>query len=244
MPSGGVEDAHLIDWSGDAYRLIPSRFPPVNVYAGIVANDRLDEVFEAEKLTNPRLRSLDRISAAAGGGSAADPRLQNWNLAPFAYGNPDGSLFFDERRPCLELAGDRQTALAVSVARREAFLRSTSEAATGVDMRMLRHPVSGRFWDLRGLSEPAAGVTPAERRALGGQLPDGAQGILYRCRERPAGTCIAVLTGDVLGRSVQTVHFRYVWDGARVVLLYVFNEQGTQIEPASLQGSDDVLAVA
>ena len=242
MPSGVVDDAPVVRWSGDAYRLIPSRFPPVNVYEGLIANYRLDDVYAAENLTNPRLRSLGRLSSGSEGGAASDPKLQNWNLAPFAYGNPDGTLFFDERRPCLEVAGDRQTALAVSVARREAFLTNTSEAATGLDMRMLRHPVDGLFWDLREIGEPAAGLDRKARRKLGARMPDGAQGILYRCPERPAGTCIAITTGDVLERSIQTIHFRYVWDGKRVVLLYVFNEEGTKIEPEALARAEDVLA--
>lgn len=242
MPSGVVDDAPVVRWSGDAYRLIPSRFPPVNVYDGLIANDRLDEVYAAENLTNPRLRSLGRLSPGGDGSAAADPKLQNWNLAPFAYGNPDGTLFFDERRPCLEVAGDRQTALAVSVARREIFLRSTQEPATGLDMRMLRHPVDGMFWDLREMQEPLAGLDEATRRKLGTQMPAAAQGILYRCAERPAGTCIAITTGDVLERSIQTIHFRYVWDGKRVALLYAFNEEGTKIEPEALARAEDVLA--
>jgi hypothetical protein len=242
MPSGVVESAPVVRWSGDAYRLIPSRFPPVNVYEGLVANDRLEEVYAAEDLTNPRLRSLGRLAPDGDGSAAADPKLQNWNLAPFAYGNPDGTLFFDERRPCLEVAGDRQTALAVSVARRELFLGRTQEPATGLDMRMLRHPVDGMFWDLREMEEPLSGLDLASRRALGAQMPPDAQGILYRCAERPAGTCIAVTTGDVLERSIQTIHFRYVWDGKRVVLLYVFNEEGKKIQPETLAREEDVLA--
>ncbi|TIP91940.1 MAG: RES domain-containing protein, partial [Mesorhizobium sp.] len=34
MPSVALENAPLVKWSGDAFRLIPSRFPPVNVYEG------------------------------------------------------------------------------------------------------------------------------------------------------------------------------------------------------------------
>lgn len=118
MPSAGLERASLTQWSGEAFRLIPSRFPPVNVYDGLIANERQEELVAAENLTNPRLRSLHRLSAVANSAAAADPRLQNWNLAPFAYGNPDGSLFFGEDRPCLEMALERQTALAVSVVSR------------------------------------------------------------------------------------------------------------------------------
>jgi hypothetical protein len=243
MPSVEDDDARLVAWAGDAYRLIPSRFPPVNVYEGLVANDRLEEVYAAENITNPRLRSLGRLSAGESA-AAGDPRLQNWNLAPFAYGNPDGTLFFDEGRPCLEVATDRQTALAVSVARREDFLRNTQEAPTGLDMRMLRHPVSGMFWDLRDSATPVGGLDQATRRTIGAKLPEGAQGILYRSPERLAGTCIAILTGDVLDRSVQTIHFRYVWDGHRVALIYVFNQEGTRIAPEALAGAEDVLAAA
>ncbi len=173
-----------------------------------------------------------------------NPRLQNWNLAPFAYGNPDGTLFFKEDRPCLELSTERQTALAVSVEKRETFLESTQEAPIGLDMRMLCHPIKGRFWDLRGLSPPAAGLDEKARREIGAMIPAEAQGILFRPLERPAGTCIAILTGEVLERSTQTIHFRYMWDGKRIVLLYAFDREGTKIEAARLASAEEVLAAA
>lgn len=244
MHSAAVKGAIVIEWSGDAYRLIPSRFPPVNVYEGLIANDRLDDVYAAEGLTNPRLRSLNRITSAGVADAAADPRLQNWNLAPFAYGDPDGTLFFDERKPCLEVAVERQTALAISVAKRERFLSHTAMPSTGLDMRMLRTPVKGKFWDLRNLADPIAGLPEADRRAIGAQMPEEAQGILYRPVERGAGTAIAILTGDVLQRSMQTVHFRYAWDGRKITLLYVFDEEGTRIESEALAGDEDVLEAA
>jgi hypothetical protein len=240
MPSAAHEDASLTKWSGEAFRLIPSRFPPVSVYDGLIANDRHDELVTAENITNPRLRSLSRLSQSSNG--SADPKLQNWNLAPFAYGNPDGTTFFGEDRPCLELAMERQTALAVSVARRQSFMEATREAPIGLDMRMLCTPVSGTFWDLRDVADLPAALNENQRRELGAKMPDGAEGILYRPVERPAGTCLAVITGDVLRRSVQTVHFRYVWDGTRIVLLYSFDKGGTPIQADDLTSAIDVLA--
>ena len=212
MRSAAVENAAVIDWSGDAYRLIPSRFPPVNVYEGLIANDRLNDVYAAEAITNPRLRSLSRMTSAGAVDASADPRLQNWNLAPFAYGDPDGTLFFDERQPCLEVAVERQTALAISVAKRERFLSHTATPSTGLDMRMLRTPVKGKFWDLRGMADPIAGLPEVERRAIGAQMPDGAQGILYRPVERGAGTAIATYLPNRSGwsrhRSKPTIAFQ------------------------------------
>lgn len=244
MPSVAPENASLVKWSGEAFRLIPSRFPPVNVYEGVIASDRHDEIVAVENITNPRLRSLSRLQQSAQIDSDADPRLQNWNLAPFAYGNPDGTTFFGEDRPCLELSFERQTALAVSVAKRESFMQNTGEAPIGLDMRMLCTPVSGTFWDLRDVEQPPVGLDEELRRKIGARMPEGAEGILYRPLERPTGTCIAIVTGDVLQRSQQTVHFRYVWDGKRISLLYAFDRKGTPIEAAALASDNDVLAAA
>jgi hypothetical protein len=244
MPSAAPENAPLVKWSGQAFRLIPSRFPPVNVYEGLIANARQDEVIAVENITNPRLRSLGRLRQTAQGDAGADSRLQNWNLAPFAYGNPDGSTFFGEDRPCLEVALERQTALAVSVAKRQSFMKATQELPIGLDMRMLCTPVTGTFWDLRNVADAPAGLEKRQRRALGANMPEGAQGILYRPVERPAGTCLAIVTGEVLQRSQQTVHFRYVWDGKRISLLYAFDNEGTPIEADALASDIDVLAAA
>jgi hypothetical protein len=243
MLSAEVEAAQLVPWAGEVYRLIPSRFPPVNVYLGLLPDERLEELVAVENLTNPRLRSQERIAPTLEG-SAADARLQNWNLAPFAYGNPDGALFFGEERPCLEVSLDRQTALAVSVAKRETFLASTREAPIGLDMRLLSTPVDGLFWDLRGLASPAGGLDKAERRRIGASAPPQAQGLLYRPAERPSGACLAILTGEVLKRSNQSAHFRYVWDGACIVRLYAFERGGAEIAASALSGVDDVLAAA
>jgi hypothetical protein len=168
-----------------------------------------------------------------------EPRLQNWNLAPFAYGNPDGSTFFDENRPCLEVADDRQTALAISIAKRQAFLERTNEAPIGLDMRMLTTPIKGRFWDLR--CHPPE-LEQKRRRNLGAAMPKEADGILYHPVERPTSICLAIVRGEVLGRTLQSAHYRFMWNGSRISMLYAFGAEGSKIEPAALGGEADVLA--
>jgi hypothetical protein len=239
MPSVVDSLGPIVPWSGDTYRLIPSRFPPVSVYEGLVANDRLEELTKVEDLTNPRLKSEARIADAAGENSKSSARLQNWNLAPFAYGNPEGSTFFNEERPCLEMAANRQTALAISVTRRQRFLERTSEAPIGLDMRMFKTPVEGLFLDLRAYD---AEDIYGRGREIGARLPDGVDGILFRPIERPTATAISVVSGLVLGRTLQTVHYRYMWNGQRISLLYAFDEVGTRIEPDNLRDEGDCLA--
>lgn len=231
-------DAAVVTWSGDGFRLIPSRFPPVPVYQGLVANDRLDVLAELEALTNPRLKSEARLARTAKS-AQNEHRLQNWNLAPFAYGNPEGSTFFGEERPCMELSGDRQTALAVAVARRESFLTRTSEAPTGLDMRLLKTPVSGSFWDLRPLGVISSRDLQLE---IGARAAEEIDGILFCASERPSGVALSILNGACLGRSVQATHYRFVWDGTKISKLYAFDDKGTEIDAQRLKGGDDILA--
>lgn len=222
---------------GEFYRLIPSRFPPVSVYEGLVSEDKIEALVEIENRTNPRLQSESRLLSAHTDPRA--PRLQNWNLAPFKYLNPDGSRFFDASRPALELADDRQTALAVSVERRQSFLSRTKETPIGLDMRMLKTPVSGLFIDFRKYS---IDLSCEERWRLGASVPAGADGVIFHPPERPSAVCVAVLRGDVLGRTIQTVHYRYVWNGTRISLLYGFDDAGREILSEILGSADDAFA--
>ena len=242
----GVDERPKGRWRGDGYRLIPSRFPPISIYENVVAADRIESLVAIENLTNPRLQSAQRLMGLSLGLSPDSPRLQNWNHAPFAYSNPEGSRFFPPERPCLELCDSQQTALAVSVVRRESFLARTREEPVGLDMRMLKTPLDGDFVDLRDvdlalIADPSIEARTA-RWKIGATVPPEADGVLYRAPERPSAICLAVLKAGVLGRSVQTVHYRYTWNGLRVTKIYAFDDVGAEILPEALAGSAKVLA--
>lgn len=220
------------------FTLIPSRFPTIDVFAR-VANDRSDALAEIESLTNPRLRERDRLMNGAQVVDGNGPLLQNWNHAPFAYPNPDGTRFFDADRPALELAADMQTALAISIRKRETFLSKTGEAPIGLEMRELSRQVKGRFVDGRDWDPE---LDFAERRRRGRQIAEaGFDGLLFRPAERPSGLCVSVLKGDVLERAVQRDHFKFVWDGSRVSTVYSFGSS-VQYSPEDLCGITQVLA--
>lgn len=227
----------LVSHTGDGFRLIPSRFPPVAVYSGLVSANRYDELVDVENLTNPRLQSESRLLEIYGGADA--PQLQNWNLAPFKYVNPEGTRFFGPMRPALELAADAQTALAIAVRRRELFLKRTNEPPIGLDMRMLKTPVSGDFGDLRGLPQAASA---SERHKAAAALPEGAAGVVFRAHERPFSDCVAITDKNALGKSIQTAHYRFQWDGERIASIYVFREDKPEIDPDDLFGQKEVMA--
>jgi hypothetical protein len=225
----------VIEIEAELFRLIPSRFPPVHVFEGLVANDRLDEVAAAETRTNPRIIAEERLKAKGGGSSH---RFQNFNHAPFKYTNPDGSVFFPPIRPALELADCRQTALAIAVARRERFLKRTAEPPTGLDMRLLKTPIKGRFADFCHIDPDAARDERLKAAAL---IPTDVDGIIFRPAERKSHRCFAVLNGQILGHTLQTSHFRFWWDANRIRTVYAF-ENATQWDAAILSNPADLLA--
>jgi hypothetical protein len=227
-----------VDVSGSFYILIPSRFPTVDVFARI-ANGRSDEIAEIESITNPRLKERQRLLSGTRVVDTEDPLIQNWNHAPFTYFNPDGTRFYPPGRPALELAKDIQTALAISVRKREAFLTSTSQAPIGLEMRVLTRSVTGRFADCTDWDPE---MDWGDRRSLGQAVSTaGLDGLLFRPAERPAGICASVLHGGALGRAVQGDHFKFIWDGDRVSTLYSFSSDKV-FTPEDINGSEVVHA--
>jgi hypothetical protein len=55
--------------------------------------------------------------------------------------------------------------------------------------------------------------------------------------ERNGATCLAILDGGILERSVQADHFRFAWDGKRVASLYSFSGEGTVLDADALFGA-------
>ncbi|WP_457349285.1 RES family NAD+ phosphorylase [Sphingomonas sp. UYP23] len=217
--------------------MIPSRFPTIDPF-GRIAGSEVD--FAAiESLTNPRLREKMRLTAGLAPVDQSDPRLANWNHAPFAYPSPEGSRFFGPDRTVLELFDDLQTAVAVSVDRRGSFLARTAEPATTLEMRQLIRPVRGRFADVRGMT----GSDDRERRRAVGRdvVALACDGILFSPPERPSATAVVVLAAATLGRPEQGDHYKFMWDGGRIALVYSFTFDRS-FTPEVLGGADDVLS--
>ena len=236
--SNAAADFDKIDVDGTYHVLIPSRFPPIDIFARI-ANGQDDAFFELESLTNPRLKEKRQILNGADAVDGNSPLVQNWNHAPFAYPNPDGTYFFGPDLSALELASDLETALAVSVARRERFLGDTSEPATGLDMRALSRTVRGRFADLRSLDP----TIPGEQRRMLGQrvFEAGLDGIVFRSADRGEGLCVSILRIETLGKAVQGEHFRFNWNGTCIDVIYDFRT-GKEIYPDELRANPELAA--
>lgn len=197
---------------GDFYLVIPSRFPPVPLYTRLGSADIQAAAEAVEAKTNPRLR--EEVRLAKGPALGNEHQLQNWNLAPFAYANPAGTTFLGPQYRVLEVVVSERGALARALLRREAFLASTGEPPVRVEMRLIKRSVKGRFADLS--SAPPDPDLKARRELAADIYDSELKGILFACPELGGTRAVAVFDGAVLGRAIQSDHFRFDWNGSAI----------------------------
>jgi hypothetical protein len=215
----------------DWFRLIPSRFPIIDVYERFGSEELRTAAKELEGLTNPRLAAIANEPAAVSGGNVATHQYQNWNHAPFVYKNPEGTWFAGPSYGVLEVAADHRSALALALLRRETFLSRTDEAPINLEMRMLSTRIIGSFVDLTALDR---NLSEAERWAIGQELyDDGAAGVIFQRPHFASQRFLGAFDGSVLGRSVQGSHYKFLWDGKTIKSVYDFTD-GTEILRAEL----------
>ena len=223
-----------IRWS-HAYRIVPSRFPPVGVYDRIADPADIDALFAIEALTNPRLREeagalklVPKEHRISGPGSTPV-------MAAFTHLNPEGSRFSDGTWGVFYVAHDVATAVEETVYHRERFLAATAEPACSIQMRCYRTRVDSRLHDIRGgwpaEHDPDAYVASVKlARAL---REAGSNGLVYDSARHPDGECLAAFQPDVVAPCVQSQHLVYRWDGSRIARVLEVSElkRSTQDKP-------------
>lgn len=213
-----------IHWK-PCWRIIPSRFPPIQLFERVADPADLDAVIALETLTNPRIRDeigeisliplQDRIS---GPGSSMV-------MAAFTHFNPDGSRFADGTYGVYYAAGRLETAIAETVYHSENFMRATAEKPMELDRRVYLADVDAEFHDIRGRKAELPSIYHREDysagRALAGNLRrEGSNGIAYDSVRDPDGECLAVFRPKLVSRCRQERHLCYIWDGARIKVVY------------------------
>ena len=221
----------------DCFHLIPSRFPPIDLYERLGQPELCTAAQELEQRTNPRLIALQHIEKPPDSSDKGAHQYQNWNHAPFVYKNPEGSQFLGPVYGVAEMSTDLDAALLLALLRREEFFSRTNEEAIGQDMRVLRRRVTGTLIDLTAV-EP--GLAQAERWNIGQEMfENGAAGIIYRRTGFGEHRFVSVFNGAVLGRALQDVHYRFEWDGRTIRNIYDFSKGDTvtrdQLLTASLK---------
>ncbi len=213
-----------VEWK-PCWRIVPSRFPPIQLFERVADPDDLEAIFELESLTNPRLRDEagdiglvlpeDRIS---GPGTSVV-------MAAFTHPNPEGSRFSDGSYGVFYAARELDTAIAETKYHREHFMRATAQPRMELDMRIYAIDLEGHLHDLCGRQAAFAEVYRPDDYAAAQSLAktlraEGSNGIVYDSVRRDGGACVAVFRPPLLSNARQERHLCYVWDGRRIATVY------------------------
>ena len=206
----------LPDWE-KLHRLVPSHFPPIDLFENVASPDELDIVFAIESITNDRLREEvgdlalvpeeERVS-----GPGSTPVMAAFTHISIPTRFTDGTeygVYYGAR--------DLNTAFAETIHHREKFLSATNEPDTELTMRCYINKVALELDDIRG--EEFAHLytddysTPQqfakELRA------NGSNGLLYSSVRDEDGECVAAFKPKAGTIPVQGGHYKYIWSGKK-----------------------------
>ena len=207
------------------YRVVPSRFPPIQLFERVADPADLDAVFAIEALTD------DSARAAVGDLSRVPPAERvtgagaGYVMAPFTHVAPPGGRFTDGTFGAYYTARTLETAVAETTYHRARFLRATREPPIELDMRVLVATLDAPLHDLRGLRDRYPALYDAEDYAAGQALGRALRaaeswGVVFESVRHPGGECAAVLRPRAVSQCRQGLHLTYVWDGAHIATVY------------------------
>jgi hypothetical protein len=207
------------------WRIVPSRFPPIDLFERIADPADWDTLIALESLTNDRIRD-------AVGDIALVPMAERISgpgasviMAAFTHPSPDGSRFSDGSFGVFYAGADLATAIAETKHHRARFMQATSQPRMELDMQVYVVDLDGTLHNISGLRAALPLVYHPDDYAGGQALAarlraDGSFGIVYDSVRHADGACAAVFRPRCLTNPGQERHLCYVWDGRVIATVY------------------------
>ena len=211
-------------WS-PCFRVVPSRYPPIQLFERVTSPIDLDVIFAVEGLTNTRLRDeVGDLRLVAPDDRVTGPGAGSI-MAPFTHVWAPGGRFNTPEFGAYYAARSLRTAGAETRYHRARFLRATNEPPITVDMRVLRATLDAELDDLRGLGATQPTLYDpddysASQAFAASVRADGSWGIVYDSVRDAGGECVAALRPRAISACVQAEHLAYVWDGGSITDVY------------------------
>ncbi len=219
-----------LDWT-PAYRVIPTRFPAINLFDRVASAEDFDALYALEALTNDRVRSevgtLDLVPPAERRFGAG------WGpiMAAFTHLNPQGSRFSDGRYGVFYCARERATAIAETRYHGSLFLAATNEPPMRQQMRLYTVIAQGDIVDVRAWRERDPMLLDPTHygagQALGRAVRDaGGAGVVYPSVRDAGGECLAAFRTTVLRDCRHAAYLEYNWNGSAIDAVFELNQVG------------------
>lgn len=205
-------DVCEIKWD-KLFRLIPSHFPPIDLFENVINSDDLDFIFALESLTNDRLLedagnlalvpTHERIS-----GPGTSPVMAAFTHIGVASRFTDGSEY-----GVYYGADSLKTAIEETKYHRAKLLAATDEPDTEITMRCYVNQVALPLHDIRDqqyeyLHEDDYQPSQQFARQL---RASGCNGLVYRSVRDVGGQCVAAFKPKAVTIPIQSGHYRYLY---------------------------------
>lgn len=214
-----------------AYRLVPSRYPTIDIFERVADPDDWQLLYELEALTNPRLREeAGEISLVPPSRRVTGPGA-SIVMAPFTHASPDRPTRFSSGSYGVYYAANRlETALREVAFHMGAFYGATKDSPHDEAYRTYKGAVDSILHDLRS-GDFARFLNPdpakyAASQELGRRLREaGSNGVVYPSVRDTKGQCVGAFWPDVVAIPVQTRHIMLKWDGEKVAAWFDYETE-------------------
>jgi hypothetical protein len=205
------------------YRLIPSRYPPIDLFERVADPADWELIAYIEGLTNDRLRDEvgDILIVPIGerlAGPGASPIMAAFTHTGFPSRFTDGSF------GVYYASNSFEAALSEVLHHRARFLQRTAEPKTQFDLRTYIGRLAAELHDIRGgWQEAHAPDSYVHSRALAKKLRGlGSNGVAFDSVRCMSAENVAVFRPSILAAAsgkphvLQGSHIRVEWDGSRM----------------------------
>ncbi len=216
-----VADLDVIQINEKTHRLIPSRFPPIDLFERVADPDEFYLLHEVESLTNPRLRDevgdislVPRADVIIGPGTS-------FIMASFTHAKTNqGGGRFDKGYGVYYCARELDTAIEETKYHRAKFFRDFNSGPTKMDMRELVATLNQELHTIINKKEALPDIYSVDDYSAGQKLgqqlkKENAWGLQYSS-VRTEGVCYAVFRPPALSDCHQSKHYEYHFDGKTI----------------------------
>jgi hypothetical protein len=218
-----MQEPPLIELKGvRAYRIIPSRYPTIDLYEDVANADELEAVWAVEALTNDRLREeAGDLSLVPKEDWLVGLHGGSYVMAAFTHINPEGARFTTGDFGGYYCAPLLDTAVKETVYHQERIFGYTNEPAQKVQMRVLCAEFSACLADISNepfLSSPLYHATDyGQSQAFAqAQRIKGGDGIHYRSVRHSGHNCHVLYRPRLVTKVNQAQHLEYHWNGSAI----------------------------
>ncbi|HWV10643.1 MAG TPA: RES family NAD+ phosphorylase [Pseudomonas sp.] len=206
--------------SQQAYRLVNSKFPPIELFDDVADADDFDALYHLQELTNPRLlNEIGRLELIAREEIPFGIPGCSYATAPFTHVHPMGSRFGDGSYGVLYLADNMDTAVAEVRHHQGLYWANVPGLAyerfvfKGLGCRfnqagmkdLTAIPLSDPIYD----PDDYTHARQVGREARRGGCP----GLRYHSVRSPGNLCWALMTPRPVISIIQTAHYEMIWNG-------------------------------